>query len=65
MAGYSRSCVGRRGLFICVGLRMFACKHEVHNELLEGQAAWQGGFLTAPGGSGQCELFKASSFPMS
>lgn len=29
---------------------MFACKHEVHNELLEGQAAWQWGFLTAPGG---------------
>lgn len=43
MAEYSRSCVGRRGFFICVGLLLFARKHGVHNELCEGQAGCKGG----------------------
>lgn len=38
MAEHSRICVGRRGLFICVVLPLFVCKHRVHNELWEGQA---------------------------
>jgi hypothetical protein len=64
MAGYSRSCVGRRGLFICVGLRLFACKHGVHNELLEGQAGWQGGLVVVVRSGGE-ELFMIIGFPRS
>lgn len=45
MASCSRSCVGRRGIFICVGLPLFARKHGVHSELQEGQAGWKWGLL--------------------
>lgn len=52
MAECSRSCVGRRGFFICVGLPLFACKHGVHNELREGQAGCKLGPVCVLGGVG-------------
>lgn len=65
MAECSRSCVGRRGFFICVGLPLFACKHGVHNELWEGQAGWKRGpvcvYVCVCLGVGGTESFMALS----
>lgn len=66
MAECSRSCVGRRGFFICVGLPLFARKHGVHNELWEGQAGCKRGPVCVWGrgwGRGYYESFMALPFP--